>query len=937
MENRFRKSLIVLLSAFSLNVLASNPLVYNYHRSDYNAAGQNWAIAQNSKGVVYFANRNGLLEYNGLQWHLYQLPSNSQIRSLYIDDNDRVYIGAFGEFGYFESDSKGGLQYTCLSDNMEDSDLHNQQILNIEEYGGLIWFQRYNRMFIYNPVSEEIRTDPRLYTVICSVKDDMFAYIRNEGLVKFENGTETLIANSAELDGDEYISDISGYYNGNLIMLGNNHGIYRYEPDFHRIVKVSPMQKGLGQHDIPNKIQCYNDSVLFLGTTNGGIYAVSSNETERWHLNADNGLQNNTVLYIYTDRENNVWLALNNGIDLIRNEAGIDAVHTFEPNIGSVYDCATKDGYLYIGTNHGLFRVRDDTLYAETHKIPEIKDYIISIYKDEYGLIVSNPKNTYLIGNKDIGGRISAIASGMGRYVRKYNDSLLIQSTNRSLKVFRKDPLARKWVYSHKLRNYSENIDEFEIDDFGTIWVSHHHAGVERLVLDKDLMLVERIQRFDGWDMPAGKIYVFKISHQIVFSDGENCWTYNRESDKIIPFDYFNKYLGTLKKIKFACHVKESQYWIMTGQAAALVDIRPGKPEILKIIPFKSNRMESLEGYECIVPVNEDYSYICVENGLIKVSNKAAERQSVISNIIIDCIYSTDDYGNRTEYEIDMPVVLRPDQHSVTFSFGLPSFVNPGAISFECQLEGLDFNPRTVTGASVTYDRLASGHYNFILTAKDAGNTVIDCKEIGLTIKPQWYNTSVARILYVLAFIGCIAAGMLMAKRIHRKKKEKLLEAHEKEILKMENARLADQIRYKSQELASSALQVAQKNELLSTLKGELLKHKNENGMLSEKDLKAFIRYIDSNMDTNINWEMFRTNFDLIHEGYFRTLLKRFPQLSSNDLKVCALLRLNLSTKEIASFLNISPRGAEISRYRLRKKLGLENEDNLVGFLVNIK
>jgi DNA-binding CsgD family transcriptional regulator len=81
------------------------------------------------------------------------------------------------------------------------------------------------------------------------------------------------------------------------------------------------------------------------------------------------------------------------------------------------------------------------------------------------------------------------------------------------------------------------------------------------------------------------------------------------------------------------------------------------------------------------------------------------------------------------------------------------------------------------------------------------------------------------------------------------------------------------------------------------------------------------------------NWEKFAVHFDEVNNNFLKNLKLRFPKLTNNDLKVCAYLQLNLASKEISQLMNIGVRGVEISRYRLRKKLGLSTEQSLIDFL----
>ena len=127
------------------------------------------------------------------------------------------------------------------------------------------------------------------------------------------------------------------------------------------------------------------------------------------------------------------------------------------------------------------------------------------------------------------------------------------------------------------------------------------------------------------------------------------------------------------------------------------------------------------------------------------------------------------------------------------------------------------------------------------------------------------------------------------------------------------------------------------KNELLQKISQEMLKLKDKNGeKLSEDQLRKIQKVIDEGMNDQRDWNLFENSFNEAHESFFKKLKANHPDLVPNDLKLCAYLRMNMSSKEMASLLNISLRGVEIRRYRLRKKLDVPHDKNLVEFLMEL-
>jgi DNA-binding CsgD family transcriptional regulator len=158
----------------------------------------------------------------------------------------------------------------------------------------------------------------------------------------------------------------------------------------------------------------------------------------------------------------------------------------------------------------------------------------------------------------------------------------------------------------------------------------------------------------------------------------------------------------------------------------------------------------------------------------------------------------------------------------------------------------------------------------------------------------------------------------------------------EQQYVKLQNEKLDSEISFKNAQLANTTMSLIRKNELLIELKEELEKHKIDKDNRNHNKLYENIqRLIEKDLTNDDHWKTFETHFDQAHQNFFKRLKTTYPDLTPNDLKLSAYLKLNLTTKEIAPLLNISVRGVEVHRYRLRKRLGLETDQNLVEFLMN--
>lgn len=254
------------------------------------------------------------------------------------------------------------------------------------------------------------------------------------------------------------------------------------------------------------------------------------------------------------------------------------------------------------------------------------------------------------------------------------------------------------------------------------------------------------------------------------------------------------------------------------------------------------------------------------------------------------------------------------------------------------------------------YTNLAPGNYRFLIRAVNRSSEYTYAASCDFVIASPWYLSTIAKILYGIALLALIWAMERIihfrAKRVQirlqkkqeerqfRKEQKQIQQnlTKEKEIIKLRNDKLKIDILYKSKELADSTMNIIKKNQFLTDLKNELekIREYSEKNKEVTSDIRKVVRKIDRDIDNEENWKVFEDYFDRVHENFFKKMKQKHPILTAKDLRLCAYLRMNLSTKEIAPLLNITVRGVEIGRYRLRQKLQLDREENLTDYLLKI-
>ena len=282
-------------------------------------------------------------------------------------------------------------------------------------------------------------------------------------------------------------------------------------------------------------------------------------------------------------------------------------------------------------------------------------------------------------------------------------------------------------------------------------------------------------------------------------------------------------------------------------------------------------------------------------------------------------------------------------ENSLEISFFAANYIKYLKPNYQFQLLGIYPNWSDWSEESTaTFENLPFGEYTFKVRAKIGDKISDNIATYSFKIARPWYFSNLMLVLYAItAILGSILIHTLYRRYYHKrqqaliKKNKRDMELakaqNEKEIIKIKNEQLKEEFKSKSNELAASTLSIIKKNELLSKVKEQLISNVED-----KNSVKPIITIIDKSLNQNDDWELFKEAFNNADRKFLKKLKKAHPNLSPNDIRLCAYLRLNLSSKEIAPLLNISPRSVEIKRYRLRKKMDLSHDDNLVNYILKL-
>ena len=884
MKRLFHLLLLLVLAAGEASASEFLPAVVSYTNGAYRAAAQNWSVSTGTDGMIYAGNNQGVLFFDGYTWGLYPIPGNKQVRAV-LSVGDRLYVGGYREFGFFCSDKTGTPVYTSLSDTLDDFPLDNQEIWRILDIDGRIVFQSFGAWFILekddtvkafkSPSFIHFFNDSREGVWTHSVDSGVCRIGLDDGKLDPIPGVPFKSWLISVLDLEEGVLAVT-YSDGLFLYDGTAFTPFHTEAD----AQLASLQVNNALLDM--------DGNILVGTRLGGVFCIRADGHLLWHLDASNQLPGNTVLGMSLDPSSNLWLALDNGLAVAMlgsrmREAGF-------PGIGDVYCAAYEPPYLYLGTSQGLYRglfSEDEGSLGPMAQVAGEDGYVMALSHQDGQLFAGTGGVTYEIQDGRV---VEACPVAGGSAMDRgwiHGREVLLQGTFTHLCVYLKD--RGRWRFSHTVEGFVEPVQSLKIDFRGTVWAGHQHSGVYAVTLSDDLT---RVDTAVCHLLPEGEgcVSVYSYKGRVVFSnDGPHHYTWDDLKGELVPFPEAD---GVVFSGDVAVP-EDAPVWLMNGfEARPFPRILPMPDSSMLFLLNNAVAHYDPEG-DLPVPVP------ALVPGEIRVYDRSVSGS--------DGILLPWDASPRLPWR----------QNSIRFSLRCPgSLLFP--VRFQTLLEGFDSDWQDVSGKpEAVYGYLPHGQYKFRIRSLDVRTQQpLSEWDYSFVVRPPFYLSVWAWMLYIL--LACLLVWSIYQRgEAERGRKE---------------------VKRKSKELSATTMNIIRKNEILIRIREELTAQKTRLGKdYPDKDYRKICQMIDSHLSSEDDWAVFEKNFDRIHENFFSSLRHRYPSLTDNDLRVCAYLHLNLSTKDIASLMNISAKGVEAARSRIRKKIQLPSEQSLTAFMMELK
>lgn len=936
----------------------------SFSKLDYEAGTQNWNITQDKQGRIYVANNEGLLVYDGARWQGFTLPNHTIVRSIHFGADGKLYVGGQDEFGYFQADGRGHLKFHSLLTLLPEEDRQFADVWSVTSGSGGLLFRTNSRLFHFRDNRITVYHAWSSWEFTGQIGNVTIAQDKQQGVLVLKSGHWAPAEWGKGLPSGARLTSVSSF--GNTILITTlNHGVFKVNED--RITSLTVGGPSLQSNPVFTCQQVLPNGNILLGTYDDGVIYSDSNGNILQTFTKESGLLVNDVKCLFLDKQQNIWVGLDQGISFLNWNEAVKQIKPIEFNGAPGYSAVVFNQSLYFALANGVYRIpyKPNTdissNQAKPIKIAKGLSWTFSLANGH--LLVGRDDGLFEIKNDQLVPLDQQTGYWKAEVITQpVSGPAMVASGNyHGFALFSSDTDGFKKNGNFPSLTASSRFLAFDNRDT-SIWVSHPYRGVYNASIKKQSVKLYTAK--DGLPSDLDN-HVFKINNQVIVATSNGIYSFDKGSAKFEQSQVYQKIFNG-NPLRYLQDDQYGNLWFVSGKNLGVYD---KQVQVKVYFPEVHNRI--LSGFESVYPIDSANILVGSDDGFFHINYENYKKSNQKPTVFISQVMLTSDadsvlYGG---FGTAGNALVNSDNlhfrsNSFRFEFASSTYGSSGKKLYRYQLENFDNNWSDWSYYTFKdYTKIPPGDYRFRVVSKNSLGIESEEASYSFHISPAWYASIVAKIFYTLAIVfGLFIAWKLQLRRIQlrqvlRLEKERQqflaeqqqreqvhqleIEKSEKEMIKLKNEKLEAEIEFKNADLAASAMNLVQKKEFLVKFKEELNRLKQgaapgaENA-IKASDINKLLRSLSEQVNSGDEWEQFSMLFNKQHRDYLLTLKDKYPNLTAHELKLCAYLRMNLSSKEIAHLMSISVRGVEISRYRLRKKLEVPPKEDLFQFLLQI-
>ncbi len=740
---------------------------------EYRANPQNWDAAQDTNGILYFANTDGILMYNGAKWSLIKTKLKSNVRSVVLGGDKKIYVGGQSEFGYLASDTSGNKIFVSLSDNLPDSLKKFTDVWSVKSLNNNIYFLATERLFRYNCKTGKILSwkSSKYFYWDFIVHNQLYVFESHIGILKVDDNALKLIKGGEKFKNFTVYS-VLPYKSDTVMVCTFRHGLLLFNGE-----RLWPLKTNV--NTFLDKQEVYYarilpDSTYLFTTLRGGVINMDRKGNIIRILNKKSGLQDNDVLNAFVDRDNNVWLMHENGLSKVEWFSPVSYFSDKEYGIqGAIYSIIRFKGYLYAATGIGVFRMQPGKTSFETKRnvfkqVKGINTQVWELHDFNGQLLAATTDGVYQIEGLKSKSILTQLCFTL--YQSRYDSSIVYAGLSHGFARFKE--INKKWVMVNDYDNIANEIRSIYQDKRNSVWLGTDYQGVAKVTLTDT---IQRIQHFGKNNhLPAGYNELIPFHDDFFITTEKGLFKAYKSSNDQYQFRKVNLFKNNNNIESTVDHPidniipdKSGNAWIVTSDSLGYAT-KTGKDKY-QYHPWPYHLFNNF-GIEAVYLDHNGFVWFGGEGMLIRYDPK--NKWTGFSNykiLITEIQISKEPDENESIQKDENKLNIHPGFYhnefkyefkNFRFNFAAPTFIHESKIMYRYRLMG--YSPkwsRWIHSNFKEYTNLSYGTYTFIVEARNELGVISNPARYHFSIDPPWYLNLWMMSMYIIFMGGFVFSG----------------------------------------------------------------------------------------------------------------------------------------------------------------------------------
>ncbi len=808
---------IFFLLALLTSVLCGQNKYYDYRQTtqpfskyfspkEYNSGASNWSIAQDNRGVMYFGNMQGLLEYDGNSWRKINIPFSSLVRTITIDDNGKIFITASSDFGYLEPDSIGQLEFISLKSKLD----------KVRKIDKQFWDVAVNSKGVfYKTPDEVIRWDGKDFKIwdsvyafrLYKIDDEIYSRNQNKGLMKIEEDTIFVIPDGQFFE-DTGVYDMLPFSVSNqgktesIVITTNYDGLFIYDGK-----KNVPFKTEIDEWLYKNQVYnacILNNGDIALTTQRGGVAIIDKKGNLNRFLNQDSGLPTNVAYDVYPDKQGGLWIATNEGIVFSEVNSPLSLIPAEGQLRSQINSIIKYENNLYIANDIGVLMLDNSKSNFELLEGSNKPAYQFLKFKDH--LFASTNWGLKIIKGKKFSDELDPGSITFSSPSSIFPDVFYFGSTKK-IGMVKLEPGKPPVVKTINVG--SDENDKIVEDDDSTLWVTQPDKPLYHIItkikgfetdFNSDSIRIDNYADIEG--LPGKHWAIFNFEGRFLLSTDQGTYRFDKNSKSFIPDSTFET---ALPPSDFFIQIIEKSstgdYWILAegggySRIGKAVKQKNGKFKWEPIPIINRIDIQNISNiYADYNPIiNKEVLWISTSEGLVYYDPEVKKDINIPFSVLIRRALVKNDslvYAGNNISGNHPDVIIPYSQNNIRFEFSAISYEKSEKNQYQYYLEGSNDGWSTwTTENKKDYTNLSGGSYVFKVRAKNIYGIVSSESSFSFRVLPPWYLSWWAYILYaILLFIGVFVTDRIMRRRVINKERNQA-KLNEAELIKKQASEL---------------------------------------------------------------------------------------------------------------------------------------------------